>query len=135
MTKNAAAYSLSGNKTFCNFCPGYCCYRLEGSTLYLDAIDINRLARHFHITDGEVRKRYLEGKNTFKVREDGSCIFLSSDRMYGRCSVHEARPRQCREFPDDRPCPYLESAALLAAIQPRVQHSLSKLLPDLAGPE
>lgn len=130
MTKNAVPYSLSGNKTFCNFCPGYCCYRLEGATLYLDNLDINRLARHFHLSDGEVRRKYIEGKNTFKVRDDGSCIFLSNDKMCGRCSVHEARPRQCREFPYDNPCPYLENADLLAAIQPRVQKSLSALLID-----
>ena len=119
-----AEYTLARGKTYCNFCPGYCCYRLEGSTLFLDADDINRIARHFTISDGEVRKRYLEGKNTFIVREDGSCIFLSNDRLNSRCSIHEARPRQCREFPYQDPCPYLEREELLSAIQPRIQTCL-----------
>lgn len=128
MTDSAPSYSLARNKIFCNYCPGFCCYRLEGSTLYLDATDINRIARHFNISDGEVRKGYIEGKNTFKVRTDGSCIFLDNNKMHGRCSIHTARPRQCREFPYNEPCPYLEREDLLEKIQPKVQQSLSALL-------
>ena len=109
---------------YCNYCPGYCCYRLEGSVLLIDAEDINRLARHFLISDGEVRKRFMENKNTFKVKDDGSCILQSSDRMIKRCTVHTARPRQCRMFPYDDACPYLEREDLMAAIQPRVEESL-----------
>ena len=109
---------------YCNYCPGYCCYRLEGSLLLLTAADINRLARHFQITDGEVRSRYLENKYTFKVKVDGSCIFQAPARMTKRCMVHEARPDQCRRFPYGKPCPYLERESLLEQIQPRVEESL-----------
>ena len=109
---------------YCNYCPGYCCYRLKGSTLFIDSDDINRLARHFSISDGEVRKRFMENKNTFKVKEDGSCIFQSSERMIKRCTVHQVRPKQCRSFPYDDPCPYLEREDLLTEIQPRVEKSL-----------
>jgi hypothetical protein len=109
---------------FCNYCPAFCCYRLPGSTLLLTAIDINRLARHFAISDGEIRKRYIEGRNTFKVREDGSCVFLANGRFNKRCTVHTARPQQCRDFPYNRPCPYLSREDLLAAIAPRVAKSL-----------
>ena len=109
---------------YCNYCPGYCCYKLKGSVLLIDAEDINRLARHFLISDGEVRKRFMENKNTFKVKEDGSCILQSSDRMIKRCTVHTARPKQCRMFPYDDACPYLEREDLMAAIQPRVEESL-----------
>ena len=109
---------------YCNYCPGYCCYRLKGSVLLIDADDINRLARHFLISDGEVRKRFMENKNTFKVKNDGSCILQSSDRMIKRCTVHTSRPRQCRSFPYDDACPYLEREDLMAAIQPRVEESL-----------
>jgi len=114
----------SKNRVFCNYCPGFCCYRLPGATLYLDAADINRIARHFGISDGEVRKRYIEGKNTFKVRDDGSCIFLANGKFAKRCSIHLARPRQCREFPYDELCPYLFEERLLAAIHPLVERSL-----------
>ncbi|MFW2366774.1 MAG: YkgJ family cysteine cluster protein [Desulforhopalus sp.] len=124
----APPYCLSHNKIFCNYCPGYCCYRLKGATLYIDAADINRIGRHYCITDGQVRKRYMEGRNTFKVREDGSCIFLNNRKIRGRCSIHTARPLQCRQFPYGAPCPYLESEELLATIQPRIEKSFSSLL-------
>ena len=109
---------------YCTYCPGYCCYRLEGSMLLLTATDINRLARHLGLNDGEVRKRYLENRNTFKVKEDGSCIFQDPERMVRRCTIHEARPEQCRRFPDDKPCPYLLREDLLAQIQPRIEKGL-----------
>ncbi len=110
---------------FCNFCPGYCCYRLKGATLYLDAVDINRIARHFSISDGEVRKRFIEGKNTFVVKDDGSCLFLSDEKLRARCTIHQARPRQCREFPYGEPCPYLEREDLLEQIVPRIEETFA----------
>lgn len=117
-------YSLSGNKVYCNYCPGYCCYSLKGSTLFLDSDDINRIARHFHISDGEARKRYIKENKTFKTKSDGSCIFLSNDRMCARCTIHSARPKQCREFPYHSPCPYLEREDLLQQIQLKVERAL-----------
>lgn len=109
---------------YCNYCPGYCCYRLEGSSLLIDSDDINRLALHFQITDGEVRKRFMENRYTFKVKEDGSCIFQSPDKMIKRCTIHTVRPKQCRRFPYNNPCPYLEREDLLSEIQPRLEKSL-----------
>jgi Fe-S-cluster containining protein len=125
MSNDLQPYSLAGNKIFCNYCPGYCCYRLSGASLYIMAVDINCIARHFDIADGEVRRRFLQGKNTFKTREDGSCIFLTNGTMCKRCAIHEARPKQCRDFPYDKPCPYLEDDALLSRIQPRIEQSLT----------
>ena len=124
MADLTSTYSLATSKLFCNFCPGYCCYRLKGATLYLDAADINRIARHLNISDGEVRKRYMEGKNTFKVRADGSCVFLSNSKMFARCLIHAARPLQCRDFPYNEPCPYLEREDLLATISSLVEKAL-----------
>ena len=120
---------------YCNYCPGYCCYRLEGSVLLIDGDDINRLALHFSIPDGEVRKRYMENRYTFKVKDDGSCIFQAKDRIVKRCTVHPARPQQCRSFPYGNCCPYLERNDLLAEIQPRLENSLKhhwqkKLFPE-----
>ncbi|WP_456388012.1 YkgJ family cysteine cluster protein [Desulfolithobacter sp.] len=123
------SFSLSSSsdqdQVYCHYCPGYCCYRLEGASLYIMADDINRLARHFGISDGEVRKQYMEGKYTFKTRKDGSCIFLANDRLSKRCSVHEARPKQCRDYPYGKPCPYISRHDLLALIHPRVARALN----------
>ncbi len=132
MKKKSATYSLARNKEFCNFCPGYCCYRLEGASLYIMAVDINRIARHFNIADGEVRKRFLDGKYTFKTREDGSCIFLHGDRRCKRCLIHEARPKQCRDFPYDKPCPYLESEQFLEVIQKRIEKQAKLSIVELS---
>ncbi len=94
--------------------------------LLITAEDINRLARHMGISDGDVRRRYMENKYTFMVNADGFCIFFAPDRMTKRCTVHEARPGQCRQFPYGRPCPYLEREDLLAAIQPWIESGLKK---------
>jgi len=100
--------------------------------LLLTATDINRLARHFGISDGEVRKRYLDNKYTFKVKEDGSCIFQAPDKMVKRCTIHQARPDQCRRFPYGKPCPYLEREDLLKQIQPRIEKSMFTHTCDLS---
>ena len=98
--------------------------------LLVTAEDVNRLARYFKVRDGEIRKRFMEGRHTFRVKADGSCIFQAVDRMVRRCTVHRARPAQCRNFPYNRPCPYLEREDLLAAIQPRVEAGLKKAWQD-----
>ena len=118
------AYALARNRVFCSFCPGYCCYRLDGASLYIMADDINRIGRHLGMSDGEVRREFLEGKYTFKTRDDGSCVFLSSDRLCKRCTIHSARPRQCRDFPYDKPCPYLENPIYLEIIQSRIEKAI-----------
>ncbi len=124
MSDSSASFEFLDHSTYCNFCPGYCCYRLPGSMLFVDALDINRIARLFDISDGEVRKRFIQGKNTFKTRDDGSCIFLRNGVLNRRCSIHTARPRQCMEFPYGKPCPYLYRQDLLQKIHPRVLDSL-----------
>jgi Fe-S-cluster containining protein len=116
----------SANRVFCNFCPGFCCYRLPGSVLFVTATDINRLGRHFNLSDGEVRRRFIENRNTFKVKDDGSCIFLLDGKLNRRCLIHAAQPQQCRDFPYDAPCPYLGREDLLAIISPKIKKSLER---------
>ena len=109
---------------FCNYCPGYCCYRIEGAVLRITAQDVRRLARHFGLSEHEFHQRYMESRHSFKVKEDGSCIFQAPDRLSRRCTIHRVRPRQCREFPFGRPCPYLERKDLLEALQGRIEDGL-----------
>ena len=120
----------SQNNSYCSSCPGYCCYRLPGATLTIGDADITRLARYFDISDDEVRRRFLENTNTFKTREDGSCILLANDRLCKRCTVHAVRPRQCGDFPYDAPCPYLENPGLLDIIKPRIEQGLALAVGD-----
>jgi hypothetical protein len=51
------------HSTYCSYCPAFCCCKLPGSTLFIYADDINRIGRHLLISDGEVKRQYLEGKN------------------------------------------------------------------------
>ena len=125
MPNSPADSSLARNTPYCEVCPGYCCYRLPGATLSIRAEDINRIARYFGISDSEARIRFLENTNTFKTREDGSCILLANNRGCKRCTIHEARPQQCCDFPYDQPCPYLENPGLVDLIKPRIEQSLS----------
>jgi len=118
---------LATGRVYCNFCPGYCCYSSKGASLYVMAEDISRIARHFGMSDGEVRKRYMKNRKTFKTRDDGSCIFLSRDRFCRRCTIHKARPKQCRDFPYDRPCPYLSEEKLLTRLQPKIEELIARL--------
>jgi len=108
---------------------------LAGATLFIDNDDINRLALHFAISDGEVRKRFMENRYTFRVKDDGSCIFQASNRMIKRCTIHAVRPKQCRSFPYNNPCPYLEREDLLAEIQPRLEAALKNTWQGKPSPE
>ncbi|RJX33691.1 MAG: YkgJ family cysteine cluster protein [Desulfurivibrio sp.] len=91
----------------CQGCPAYCCFKADGAYLLITACDINRLARFFGITDGEVRRKYMANRHSLQVRDDRSCIFFVPGDAPERCLVYEARPYQCRSFPHGEPCPYL----------------------------
>jgi hypothetical protein len=60
-------------------------------------IDIDRLAKHLQMRPAEFVEQYLfldqEGHYVLK---SAPCPFLGSDNY---CSVYEARPRACREYP------------------------------------
>ena len=60
-------------------------------------VDIDRLARHLGIRPAELVEQHLhmdaEGDYVLNV---APCPFLGADNY---CSVYEARPRACREYP------------------------------------
>ena len=60
-------------------------------------IDVERIASHLRINPSQVHEKYL------KIDEDGDlvmntlpCPFLGADNY---CSIYEARPKACREYP------------------------------------
>ncbi|WP_116125041.1 YkgJ family cysteine cluster protein [Lewinella sp. IMCC34183] len=60
-------------------------------------IDIDRLARHLSIRPAELVERYLHlDDEQDYVLNVAPCPFLGADNY---CSVYEARPRACREYP------------------------------------
>lgn len=95
----------------CSKCPGYCCSypRIE-----VKDRDVKRLARHFGLEKAEAEKRftrlYEPGERVLKHRKDeiyGSiCRFFDTDVR--RCTVYEARPQVCREYPNGNRCGYYD---------------------------
>jgi Fe-S-cluster containining protein len=79
--------------------------------------DIARLARHFGIDVERARERFSYHYKTKDVDEwilrhrkdsifDSMCRFFDQEKR--RCTVYEARPAVCREYPDAPRCGYFE---------------------------
>jgi len=86
----------------CTDCVGYCCSIYDRVDVWKK--DLKRLARHFDITPAQAKKKFTRkvGKYTaLKRKEDlifeETCIFL--DQTTRLCSVYDARPDTCREWP------------------------------------
>lgn len=93
----------------CSRCPAYCCSydRIEVSKK-----DIKRLARHFGIEYEKAKKKFTkkwdDEERILRHRDDhifdSVCRFLDQDSR--RCTIYEARPDVCREYPDGLTCGY-----------------------------
>lgn len=96
----------------CDKCPAYCCTYEE---IPLKRRDIERLARHFGLSPDEAEARYTRWDETrthrvLRLRKDtvfkSACMFLDQERR--RCTIYEARPAICRDFPGGSRCGYYE---------------------------
>lgn len=98
----------------CSRCPGYCCSypRIE-----VRDKDLARLARHFGVSLEEAEKRFTrryrdedDDERILRHRKDeiyGSiCRFFDTDER--RCTVYDARPTVCRQYPNGRKCGYYD---------------------------
>ncbi len=96
----------------CARCPAYCCsYPL----IEIGKRDITRLAKHFGLTYEQAEDRFTKYDTGEKVRAlrqrkddvfDTVCMFL--DPKARSCTVYEARPGVCRDYPDSSRCGYYE---------------------------
>ena len=102
----------------CLKCTGYCCSydRIEVSKK-----DVDRLAQYFGITNQDVRTKHLK-KYTHRDEEEiisevilrhkkdhifkTVCKFLDSESR--QCTIYEARPKVCRQYPNTNRCGYYE---------------------------
>jgi Fe-S-cluster containining protein len=94
----------------CTKCPAYCC---SYEAIVVDKRDLNRLAKHFDLDVEVARKRFtktVEGEQVLRHQKDkvfGSiCMFF--DVQARRCTVYEARPGVCHEYPDSPHCGYYD---------------------------
>lgn len=94
----------------CLKCPAYCC---TYARIDVTKRDIARLARHFNVDFETAKQRYTkfrEGDQVLRHRQDKifgtACMFLDPDTR--RCTIYEARPGVCHEYPDQPRCGYYE---------------------------
>lgn len=96
----------------CLKCPGYCC---SYPVIEVGKRDIARLARHFGIDNEAATKRFTrweknEKSAVLRHRKDrifkSICMFF--DQKKRRCTVYEARPTVCRDYPNQNTCGYYD---------------------------
>ena len=95
----------------CSKCPAYCC-SVYGRVRVTNR-DLKRLAKHFQVTESAARRRFTkiyDGERILRQKKDSifseSCMFLNPATR--QCTIYEARPEVCREFPDAKRCAYYD---------------------------
>jgi len=98
----------------CATCPAYCCSIYE--RVQVTKRDIKRLAKHFGLEVDVAQKRFTttwQGERILRRKADPifgkACRFL--DPQTRRCTVYEARPLVCRDFPARERCAYYDLLA------------------------
>jgi len=88
---------MSAESLDCLKCPAFCC-RTAGY-VEVSRNDIRRLAKFLGLTVREFEARHIVERNrkgSKRVKSGfGTCQFLGENR---RCTVYEARPRDCRGY-------------------------------------
>src|SRR5438876_2876148 len=95
----------------CSKCPAYCCSIYD--RVQVTKRDIKRLAKHFAVSIETATRRYTttwEDELVLRRKKDPifgkACTFL--DPQTRRCTIYQARPSVCREFPATRRCAYYD---------------------------
>jgi Fe-S-cluster containining protein len=109
VSQPSAAPRISYN---CAKCPGYCC---SYALIEVGKRDIARLARHFGVTYQQAEKRYVKfdrAEKVWSLRQQKDehfgriCALFDTEKR--RCTVYEARPGVCRQYPEASKCGYYE---------------------------
>ncbi len=96
----------------CSKCPGYCC---SYDLIEVGKRDITRIAKHFDLSFEQAEERFTKFDAEAKVRtlrhqKDNHfgkiCTFF--DKQKRRCTIYEARPGLCREYPAEPHCGYYD---------------------------
>ena len=95
----------------CDKCVAYCCSIYE--RVQVTSKDTRRLAAHFKVSTETAVARFtkLNGKERILRRRADrlfgqACMFLNQESR--KCTIYDARPDTCREFPDDTRCAYFD---------------------------
>ena len=95
----------------CNKCPAYCC---SYEHIPVTKKDIRRLAKHFGVDEDKAFRKFTkkgDGDERVLRHQDDEhfgtiCQFIDSDTR--GCTVYEARPAICRDFPGEARCGYYD---------------------------
>ena len=86
----------------CSKCPAYCC---SYDRVEVTKRDLLRIAKHFGISYKQAEKRYTKASPVGRVLRHQKdhvfrkvCQFLDTEKR--QCTVYDARPVVCREYPD-----------------------------------
>ena len=99
----------------CLRCPAYCCTYPQ---IPVKNKDIRRLAKHFGLSEEKARKKFTKkgeekGSRVLRHRDDHifetACMFLDPDTR--GCTIYNARPSPCREYPGTARCGYYDFLA------------------------
>jgi Fe-S-cluster containining protein len=96
----------------CLKCPGYCC---SYDLIEVGKRDVARLAKHFELDYQQAEDRFTKYDRDEKVRT----LRHQKDKLFGKicmffdtrkrqCTVYEARPGLCRDYPAESRCGYFE---------------------------
>jgi uncharacterized protein len=95
----------------CSKCVALCCSIYE--RVEVTSNDLRRLASHFGLTLEQAEKRFTTkrwGGRVLRRKKDDllgrACRFLDPETRY--CTIYEARPKACREYPGRTRCSYYE---------------------------
>jgi Fe-S-cluster containining protein len=98
----------------CLKCPGYCC---SYPVIEVKDRDAKRIAKHFGISLQVAEKRYFKSAHGYKrvMRRKADKLFGKICQFFDtkarRCTIYQARPSTCREFPGDDNCGYWDFLA------------------------
>ncbi len=111
--KNGKPFPIPVKTSYsCTKCPAYCCSYPE---IEITPRDIERLGKHFGLPYRKAEERFSKYDPKEKIRLlrhrkdtvfETVCMFLDAETR--RCSVYQARPGVCREYPDSKHCGYYE---------------------------
>lgn len=95
----------------CLKCPGYCC---SYPVIALTKRDVKRLAKHHDMSYEAAIEKFTKDdhghKRIMRRKKDEHfgriCRFFDTEAR--RCTVYEARPEICREFPNEKRCGYYD---------------------------
>lgn len=87
----------------CNSCGGNCCVG-ESGYIWISESEIKELSKHLNLSINEVGFNYLMRVGyKYSIKEiqldnnNYACVFFDMNKK--KCSIYEARPKQCRTFP------------------------------------